>query len=188
MLENKKGVFSSDGMEDLALKMGMRWFISSLTVFLLASVVAIVVIRVQVPEWPDLPVIPGALWWSTGILLVSTMTLQKIKKQWSPKWFWISIIFIFAFLTLQVIAAMQWHQAIVSSGQSKDVAAIAKMALYVLIFLHGMHVVGGLVPLTLVATPSGYQRRKSLVPLFVTYWDFICCIWILFFIVILLLR
>ena len=101
---------------------------------------------------------------------------------------WASIVLILLFLVFQILAAVQWHEALTTVAESDEVVAIARMALYVLIFLHGMHVVGGLVPLTLVSTNSGYTKHNMLVPLLVSYWDFICCIWILFFIVILLLR
>jgi len=188
MLEQQKGVFSSGGSEESALRLGMRWFIGSLTVFLVASVVAIVVIRTQVENWPDLPPVPITLWWSTGFIVMSTIAMQKIKRVWNPAWMWASIVLILLFLLFQILAALQWHEALTTVGESDDVIAIARMALYVLIFLHGMHVVGGLVPLTLVSTRSGYDKHTSLIPLLVTYWDFICCIWILFFVVILLLR
>ena len=182
MFEQQKGVFSSGGLEESALRLGMRWFISSLTVFLLASVVAIIVIRTQIENWPDLPPIPSTLWWSTGVIVMSTIGMQKIKSVWNPMWMWASILCILLFLSLQILAALQWHQELATIEQSEEVVAIARMALYVLISLHGIHVIGGLVPLALVSTRSGYSNHKSLVPLLVTYWDFICCIWILFFV------
>lgn len=188
MLEAKKNVFSSGGVEESALRLGMRWFIGSLAVFLVASVLAIVVIRVQVPVWPDLPPIPHALWLSTAILVMSTFTMQKLKKGWSAIWLWGSIILVILFLGLQLMAGIAWSEALHSFQQSEDVVAIARMALYVLIFLHGLHVVGGLVPLGLIATHKSYLKRQTLVPLLVLYWDFICCIWILFFVVILVLQ
>ncbi|MBC8202298.1 MAG: hypothetical protein H8E91_00555 [Planctomycetes bacterium] len=188
MQDQKKGVFSSGGSEESALRLGMRWFISSIAVFLLASVLAIVVIRTQVENWPQLPPVPSALWWSTGAILLSTIAMQKIKQEWHGVWMWSVSVLILTFLGLQVVAAMQWHHELTTVGQNENVVAIARMALYVLMFLHGMHVIGGLVPLGLVATRHGYAKHKTLVPLLVTYWDFICCIWILFFIVILFLR
>jgi len=188
MLEQQKGVFSSGGSEESALRLGMRWFIGSLTVFLLASVVAIVVIRTQVETWPDLPTVPQTLWWSTCFIVMSTIAMQKTKRAWKPIWMWGSIVLILLFLLFQVLAALQWHEALTTVAESEEVVAIARMALYVLIFLHGMHVIGGLVPLALVSTRIGWGKHKLLVPLLVTYWDFICCIWILFFVVILLLR
>jgi heme/copper-type cytochrome/quinol oxidase subunit 3 len=101
---------------------------------------------------------------------------------------WASILFVLLFLALQILAAMQWDQELGAMQQSGEVVAIAKMALYVLIFLHGLHVVGGLVPLCMIATHTGFLKHQSLVPLLVVYWDFICAIWVLFFIVILLIR
>jgi cytochrome c oxidase subunit 3 len=188
MLEQEKGVFSSGGLEESALRLGMRWFIVSLTVFLVASVVAIVVIRTQVDAWPELPPAPIALWWSTGFIVMSTVAMQKVKRVWNPTWMWATIVLILLFLLFQILAAVQWHETLTTVAESDEVVAIARMAMYVLIFLHGMHVVGGLVPLMLVSTRTGYRKHTSLVPLLVTYWDFICCIWILFFVVILLLR
>ena len=188
MVAQQKGVFSSGGMEESALRLGMRWFIVSLTVFLLASVVAIIVVRLQVPVWPDLPAIPQTLWWSTGVLMLSTIAMQKIKTKWNAPWLWMSLLLVLLFLALQIFAAMQWHQELVAFQQSEEVVAIARMALYVLIFLHSMHVVGGLVPLCMVATQKGYEKHRTYVPLLVVYWDFICSIWILFFIVILLIK
>ena len=188
MFAQQKGVFSSGGMEESALRLGMRWFIVSLTVFLLASVVAIIVIRLQVSNWPDLPAIPQTLWWSTGVLLMSTIAMQKLKSGWNFSWLWVSMLLVFLFLGLQILAAVQWHTGLSTFQQSEEVVAIARMALYVLIFLHSMHVVGGLIPLGMIATHNGYVKHQALVPLLVVYWDFICAIWILFFIVILLVR
>ena len=188
MLEQQKGVFSSGGLEESALRLGMRWFIGSLAVFLLASVIAIVVIRTQIENWPNLPPVPTSLWWSTGFIVTSTIAMQKIKRVWNPVWMWASIVLILLFLLFQILAALQWHEALSTVAESDEVVAIASMALYVLIFLHGMHVIGGLVPLALISTENGYSNHKQLVPLLVTYWDFICCVWILFFVVILLLR
>jgi len=188
MPECKKNIFSNTGVEESALRLGMHWFIGSLAVFLVASVLAIIVIRVQVPVWPDLPPIPLTLWLSTGILVMSTFVMQKLKKGWNAIWLWGTIILVFLFLGLQIMAGIAWSEALHSFQQSEDIVAIARMALYVLIFLHGMHVVGGLVPLGLIATQKSYMKRQSLVPLLVLYWDFLCCIWILFFIVILVLQ
>ena len=188
MLQSNKGVFASSGMKESAMRLGMRWFIGSLTVFLLASVLAIVVIRLQVTQWPVLPPVPQSLWWSTGVLLLSTLALQKVKKEWNPLWVWLAILFGVFFLGLQLLAAMQWHQDLAAIGYTDEVVAIAQMALYVLIFLHGVHVIGGLFPLGFVITKHGYEKYKSVIPLLVTYWHFVFCIWIVFFTTILLLR
>ena len=161
MFAQQKGVFSSGGMEESALRLGMRWFIVSLTVFLLASVVAIIVIRLQVPNWPDLPAIPQTLWWSTGVLLMSTIAMQKLKSGWNVSWLWVSMLLVFLFLGLQILAAVQWHTELGTFQQSEEVVAIARMALYVLIFLHSMHVVGGLIPLGMIATHNWVRETSS---------------------------
>ncbi|MBT4584098.1 MAG: hypothetical protein HOC93_03350 [Phycisphaerae bacterium] len=188
MPSQSKGVFSDVGVADSALRLGMRWFICSLMVFLVASVIAITVVRAQVKEWPALPAIPSALWLSTAVLLLSTITLYMLKKTWSSMWYWISMVSIIAFLGLQIYASIQWHDSLTIAIQSKEVVAISQMSLYVLIFLHGLHVIGGIIPLGLIATQQGYEKRRQCIPHILRYWDFICCIWIFFFIVLLLLR
>ena len=90
----------------------------SLAVFLLASVVAIVVIRTQIENWPNLPPVPTSLWWSTGFIVASTIAMQKIKRVWNPAWMWTSIVLILLFLLFQILAALQWHEALSTVAES----------------------------------------------------------------------
>ena len=139
--------------------------------------------------------LPQIFWYSTGILLVSSISMflavQSAKKDnFNALKIAISITFVFglAFLTTQVIGFSDLIKNQLYFAGS-DVAA---SWLYALIGLHAAHVISGLVVL-LISLISAFKftaNSKNLlrIQLCATYWHFLDFLWLYLFLFLFLFK
>ena len=172
-------------------KMGMWLFIASLAMLFGASFVGYLVIRMRAPEWPPpgSPALPAGLWISTALLVVLSLVLvlaqraaRAGRRESLAKMLTVALLFAIAFLASQVGNWMRMASADALPQQN-----LYLWGFYTLTFLHALHVVGGLVPLTLVTLRARRGRYTAAdhegVDLVAMYWHFLAVTWLAILIV-----
>lgn len=169
--------------------LGMRIFLLSLSILFAASLVGYFIVRFRSPQWQPLDAadLPNGLWASTLVLLVSSLTmhgaLQGIRggrhdhlRRGLATTLGLGIVF----LALQVVAWLQLVAAGVGARSS-----LYAFTFYMFTALHGLHVVGGLVPLAIVtfrARHGGYDPTEHAPVVYVSmYWHFLDVVWVVLF-------
>lgn len=164
----------------------MWLFLASLTMLFGGSLVGFIVIRVRAAEWPPAgsPGLPGEFWISTALLVLISALLvlaEKAADRGSTDR-----------LTRMLTGAAALGIAFVLSQVSGWARMAADSALpqnnlflfgvYVLSFLHVLHVVGGLVPLVWVTLRSRRGAYSATdhegVTLVAMYWHYLGVVWL----------
>ena len=161
-------------------------FLASLAMLFAGCLVGFLVIRVRAPEWPPAgsPELPAAFWISTALLVVVSALLAVAENGVAAD-------------RTERLARLLGAAAAVAVGfvlsQVSGWASLAGNAelpqdnlflfgVYVLSFLHLLHVLGGLVPLVWVAIRSARGRYSAADYEGITgtamYWHFLGAVWI----------
>jgi cytochrome c oxidase subunit 3 len=181
-------------------RFGMVLFLISLAVLFIASVISMIVVRVQLTRdglWPDdLPPLPAALWLSTVVLLLSDVTIVRAHRAAKrgehdalTTRLIHSIVLGGAFLGLQAYCWIAWAMAVGGRWAESGEFRLALMGFYLLTALHGLHVIGGLAALIVslrnakrglysADAHAGVQRCAW-------YWHFLAAVWIVLFVLLL---
>jgi cytochrome c oxidase subunit III len=178
----------ADGVEAIAQRrrLGMWLFLASLAMLFGGCLVGFIVIRLRAPEWPPAgsPGLPDAFWLSTLLLLIISLLLVAADRAVDAGRN--------AQLTRLLTAASALGVAFVLSQVSgwADLAAASRLpqnnlylfGVYVLSFLHVLHVVGGLIPLIWVALRAKAGRYTATdhegVTAVAMYWHFLGIVWL----------
>lgn len=177
------------GMETL----GIQLLLATLGMFFAAAIGFYIFRRLGDPQWPppDAPALPWTLWLSTGLLIGSSMTVHyalhsaRSGRQAALRLGLGSTLLLgLAFLACQVYS---WLPLI--SAQIKAPANLYKLSFYILACLHGAHVIGGLLPLSVITAAAArnvYTAETHLpVKHIAMYWHFLDVAWVIIFIVLL---
>jgi cytochrome c oxidase subunit III len=175
---------------------GMKILLLSLSVLFAASLAGYLVVRLRAPEWPPpgMPPLPRGLWLSTGLILVSGVTMHwaliaaRLNRRTAlGTALALTTTLGVAFLISQIVnwSGVRLTQA-PSPGQI-DGAKMFAFTFYLLTFLHAAHVLGGLGPLA-VTTAHAFSGRYSAahhpgVWYSTMYWHFLTVVWVVIFIV-----
>ncbi len=167
-------------------RFGMWLFLASLGMLFAGCLVGFLVIRLRAPEWPPAgsPGLPAAFWVSTVLLaMISILLIAAERAVGSGR---------NAQLTRLLAAASLVGIAFVLSQVSgwARLAAASELpqnnlylfGVYVLSFLHVLHVIGGLVPLVWVALRSKAGRytatdHEAVIDV-AMYWHFLGVVWL----------
>jgi cytochrome c oxidase subunit III len=173
-------------------RLGMKLFLVALSVLFAASIVGYLAVRLRAPAWPPegSPRLPGGLWVSTVILLVSGLTMRlalgqarRGRSRELRNWLLITGLLGVSFLISQLL---NWSHLI--AGQHlRTQANLYAFTFYMLTGLHGAHVVGGLIPLGLTTARANQGRytaeaHEGVVHMS-TYWHFLDAVWLVMFVV-----
>lgn len=175
---------------------GMILFLVSLTMLFAASMIGYAVIRLQLmtPDASPTPPLgqiqlPMLLWLSTFIILLSSVALHYAghcvsleRQQPFRKAMVITTLLGYLFLIVQV-------PALIDLVNSQAALAQSNVNLYrliiLLVILHGLHVIGGLIPLTALTRNAfkGKYDHEHYHPIavFAMYWHFLDVVWIVMF-------
>jgi len=176
--------------------LGMKLFLVALGVLFAASMVGYATIRSRLGDVVSIR-LPAALWWSTLAMILSGVSISRAlvgAKQSRPTqlrgMLLLALVLSLAFLTIQIPSAWQiLREHAAYRAQNVYLYGLA----FTLIVLHALHVVGGLVPLTIVTlksqrNPNQYHSYHSGPVHYVTmYWHFLEVVWIVMFGLLLLL-
>ncbi|MBI1367875.1 MAG: hypothetical protein GC162_04395 [Planctomycetes bacterium] len=171
---------------DALRQLGTRLFIASLAMLFAASIVGLFVFRFVSPHENALPHIhlPPALWFSTLILIASTVTIHRAAKAGDAptrrrRLFaaWALAIVFIAVQTPCLIQLAIEHHAAIHHG-----LALYGLAL-TMIVIHALHVLGGLVPLSFVCWRAWQKHsvNPNTVRMIAWYWHFLDVVWITLF-------
>ena len=181
-------------------RFGMVLFLISLGVLFLASVISMLVVRVQLMRdglWPeDLPPLPRALWLGTIVLLFGDLTMVRAhraakdgRNEALTRGLILTVALGAAFLLIQSYCWISWEAVVSSRWAESGEWRLALVGFYLLSGLHGLHVAGGLVALLVSirnASRGLYSAdRHAGVQRCAWYWHFLTGVWIVLVILLL---
>lgn len=138
--------------------------------------------------------IPRAFWYSTAVILLSSLTVQMALKSFRDRemqnyrrLITLTAVLGLLFMVLQIVGFRHiWNSGVTLRGSG------AGQFLYVIAGLHILHVLGGVIVLVImfVKAFAGRTRSYNIVPveLISTYWHFVDLLWIYLFIFFLLIK
>jgi cytochrome c oxidase subunit 3 len=152
-----------------------------------AGLTSAFIVKRDQPGWTTFEV-PQAFWFSTTVMLLSSVTMQwairSFKERQMKKYR--NLVTITAglgilFIVLQLAGFIHiWNSGVTLRGSG------AGQFLYVIAGLHALHVLGGVIALTVMFLKAFSSRTRSYnsVPVEVagTYWHFVDILWIYLFI------
>jgi heme/copper-type cytochrome/quinol oxidase subunit 3 len=173
----------------------MRLFLASLAVFFVGAAVLVCALRVTSSRWPPVGSVqlPVGVWVSTALLLLCSASVEwaaRSVRRESLRALRIGLLLTLAGGIGFLLSQCQNWLALHSAGQTVRANTFVGL-FYVLSALHLIHVLGGLIPLSIVALrclsaapPRRWLRR---VPLCGLYWHFLDAAWVLLLAVMMLL-
>ena len=162
-------------------------------VMMFAGLTSAYIVKRNQANWTtfDLPLI---FWFSTVVIILSSVTLHMsnvaFKQRNMIKYKWLVVFTLLlgvAFLVMQSIGFSElWKQGITLTKN------VSFSFLYVIVGLHGLHIVGGLIALIILFAKAFNRkvRNYNILPLEVisTYWHFVDALWIYLLIFLMMIR
>jgi len=163
------------------------WVALGSIVMMFAGLTSAYIVKRDAPGWTTFA-IPRAFWYSTGVMLLSSVTVQMALKAFKEREMmrYRNLITLTAFLGVAFVA-LQWagFKSIWNSGVTLKGSGGGQF-LYIIAGLHALHVLGGIVALIILfikAFASKVRRYDSIpIELMSTYWHFVDLLWIYLFI------
>jgi cytochrome c oxidase subunit III len=152
-----------------------------------AGLTSAYIVKHDQPGWTSF-VMPRTFWYSTTVILVSSLTIQLALKAFRDRemkryrnWISVTVVLGLVFIGLQWISFRQiWNSGVSFKGSG------AGQFLYVIAGLHAAHVLGGVIVLLVMffRAFSTQIRSYNAVPVEVasTYWHFVDFLWVYLFI------
>jgi cytochrome c oxidase subunit 3 len=152
-------------------------------VMMFAGLTSAYVVKRSQANWQTFE-IPTAFWYSTIVILMSSATIHLSAKAFKErmmsryrKLLTLTMILGLLFVATQYIGFSDlWRNGFTLQS------SVSYSFLYVIVGLHGLHVVGGVIALVVMSLKafSTKQRNYSIVPveLISTYWHFVDILWI----------
>jgi len=163
-------------------KVGLAATCISIFVFFASLVIAYYWRSSRPPFWAPIP-LPQTLWTSTVIILVSSVTFEWARRvfrrgQWrlASRLLLATACLGAGFLASQLSA---WRQLIAEGAFLSQNPHSSFF--YLFTGLHGAHLLGGLIAMSVVVL--GKNKRRELVDVVAYYWHFLGVLWIALFIV-----
>lgn len=159
------------------------WVAIGSIVMMFAGLTSAFIVKSNQAGWQTITM-PKVFWVSTAVIIISSITLQMALRSFKQRamsqyrlLIGLTLLLGVAFIILQWIGFQQlWEQKITFKG------AGAGQFLYVIFGLHGLHVIGGVIALSVMFTKAfiGKTKLYSSVPVEVmaTYWHFVDLLWI----------
>jgi cytochrome c oxidase subunit 3 len=156
-------------------------------IMMFAGLTSAYVVKRDQPGWTTF-FIPRAFWYSTAVILISSLTIQMALKAFKDREMlrYRNLLSITAVLGLLFIL-LQWigFRQIWASGINFHGSGGGQF-LYVIAGLHALHVLGGIIPLVIMVGRAYASKVRSYnsVPVEVmsTYWHFVDMLWLYLFI------
>ncbi|MGL4461224.1 MAG: cytochrome c oxidase subunit 3 [Planctomycetia bacterium] len=171
--------------------LGMWLFLAALGSFFLASVASYLLIRLAAHGGPPLGTVrlPLSLYLSTGLLIVSSWTMHQAlvnvrRERQRPfrRYLAGTLALGCAFLAVQVPSLIQ---LLADHDRFMNENVYLYGLVMVLVVFHGLHVVGGLIPLAVTTVRAYFDRYDHECHLGVSfcamYWHFLDAVWLLLF-------
>lgn len=169
------------------------WIAIASIIMMFAGLTSAYIVKRSQANWITFE-LPQIFWYSTGVIILSSITLflaqHFFKNRSSAKYKMLIVLtFIFglAFVLMQYVGFTQmWENGFTLTNN------VSFSFLYVIVGLHGLHVIGGILALFVLFVKSFSSKIKSynIVPVEVmsTYWHFVDILWIYLFIFLIMIR
>ena len=172
-----------DSTFPISAKQIATWLLMTGIAMLFAGLTSAYVVLRGVPTWEKIP-LPSQVWVNTFILVVSSLTLELARRSVKAdklgalrQWLAVTAILGIGFVSGQILL---WRE-LNASGIFLN-STLHTSFFYVLSGIHAVHILGGLVALTLVSVKawSGRLSSTSFEPLRLcaTYWHFMGGVWL----------
>ena len=138
--------------------------------------------------------LPLAFWYSTAVIIASSITLYFAGRAFKERemlryrgLMTVTVILGALFIALQVLGFMQlWKIGVTLQGN------VSFSFLYVIVALHGAHVIGGIIALIVLFAKAFSTKRRNynIVPVEVTstYWHFVDVLWLYLLLFLIMIR
>ncbi|GAB3014739.1 cytochrome c oxidase subunit 3 [Niabella terrae] len=162
----------------------MMWVAMASVTMMFAGLTSAFIVKSNLTGWRNI-VLPDIFWVSTVVMIVSSLTMQLAVRSFKERDMrkyrvWITTTFVLGlvFVVCQIIGFTDlWAQNIRFKGSSG-----AGQFFYAITGLHALHILGGVVALTIILIRSLIGRVKvySPVPIEVMslYWHFVDILWV----------
>ncbi len=158
-----------------------------------AGLTSAYIVKRNMANWESFP-LPSAFWYSTAVIAASSATLWLALKSFRLRemgkyrtMMLMTMILGIVFIGLQVWGFMELIQAKLALGVKGSVDF-----LYVIVGLHGAHVVGGIIVLIVMSLKAFNTKVRNYngvpVELISTYWHFVGILWIYLLIFLVMIR
>jgi cytochrome c oxidase subunit 3 len=159
------------------------WVAIASIVMMFAGLTSAYIVKSGQANWQDVKT-PQVFWYSTAALLISSITVQAALRAIRQKamqqyrgLLLATLVLGLSFVILQSIGfSWLWSHGVSFEGAGEG------QFLYVIFGLHALHVLGGVIALTVMVAKQyfGKSRNYSTVPAEVmsTYWHFVDILWI----------
>ncbi|MCP3902749.1 MAG: heme-copper oxidase subunit III [Planctomycetes bacterium] len=194
----RKSPFADTLQRHSAGRFGMLLFLISLGILFAATVVGFIVVRVQLSQralWPDeLPPLPWGLWVATGVILLSSVTMQRALVLGRDEraanvhavrralgW---TLGLGVAFVAIQAWCWFEWFGVVRDNWERSEQWRFALTGFFLLSGLHAAHVCGGLIGLVTATAPANVSdaaRRRRRLESCAMYWHFLAVVWLVLF-------
>ncbi len=177
---------------------GLALFLASLTMLFIAAIVGYALIRITGRYSPPLGAIhlPALLWASTLLVMISSVTMQhalvslrREKQATFRTSLTLTFLLAIAFVIIQTPAL--WNLLQQHARFQADNLHLYGL-IFMLILLHALHVVGGLIPMTITwfRARSGRYDHENIDPVrhLTIYWHFLDIVWVVMFCALLVLA
>ena len=185
-----RGVYERDEDRVRAGSMGLLLLLMSLGMLFGGLVLVVLAVRVGDEAWPDdLPHLPWQVWVSTAALLATSVAFIKAvaaSKKKSDAGMRLALstagVMVVLFTGMQVWAWIDWYDQMPAIEAASQQHRIGIMGFWVFTGLHVAHVLGGLIPLGMVAWYAIFRSwttsRHGLLRHTAVYWHFLDIVWI----------
>jgi cytochrome c oxidase subunit 3 len=163
------------------------WVALGSIIMMFAGLTSAYVVKRDQPGWTTFA-IPRAFWYSTAVILLSSLTVQLSLKAFKDRemlryrnMLTLTAVLGILFITLQWVGFRQiWETGITLRGSGGG------QFLYIIAGLHAAHVLGGIVALVIIVGKAFATRTRTYnsipMELISTYWHFVDLLWIYLFI------
>ena len=127
---------------------------------------------------------PIVFWWSTAVLIISSITIQVALRAFKQKEMSrFRIFFLLTFLLGILFVILQWKGfSYMWDNGVKFEGAGAGQFLYIIFGLHALHVLGGIIALAVISMKQFFSSTRSYnatgIEIMSTYWHFVDVLWL----------
>jgi cytochrome c oxidase subunit III len=151
------------------------------------------IVKRNQPNWQTFN-LPIAFWYSTAAMLASSASIWFAQKSFKERamskyrsLMLVTLVLGIVFIVLQIIGFLHlWKIGITLQ------ANVSYSFLYLIVGMHGLHVLGGVITLIVMSMQTFFSSKKnySIIPveLIATYWHFVDILWIYLLIFLLLIK
>jgi len=169
------------------------WIALASIVMMFAGFTSAFIIKRSQANWVTFD-LPRIFWYSTAVIIASSLTIIASRNYFRQRqmqqyrlWLLFTLILGVAFVSMQYIGFTQlWRNGITLTR------SVSFSFLYILVGMHALHVIGGIVALTvrLIRAYSTKVKNYNLVPvdLMNIYWHFVDILWIYLLVFITMIR